>query len=35
MGKSDKANSVIIVDKDIYIKRMENLLSDTKIKNLL
>ena len=35
MQKSDKANSVIIVDKDIYIKRMENLLSDKKIKNLL
>ena len=26
--KSDKGNSVVIVDKDIYIKRMENLLSD-------
>ena len=26
--KSDKGNSVIIVDKDTYIKRMENLLSD-------
>ena len=26
--KSDKGNSVVIVDKDTYIKRMENLLSD-------
>ena len=26
--KSEKGNSVVIVDKDIYIKRMENLLSD-------
>ena len=26
--KSDKGNSVAIVDKDTYIKRMENLLSD-------
>ena len=26
--KSDKVNSVVIVDKDTYIKRMENLLSD-------
>ena len=25
--KSDKGNSVVIVDKDTYIKRMENLLS--------
>ena len=28
--KSDKDNSVVIVDKDTYIKRMENLLSDQK-----
>ena len=28
--KSDKGNSVVIVDKDTYIKRMENLLSDQK-----
>ena len=26
--KSDKGNSAVIVDKDTYIKRMENLLSD-------
>ena len=26
--KSDKGNSVVIVDKETYIKRMENLLSD-------
>ena len=26
--KSDKGDSVVIVDKDTYIKRMENLLSD-------
>ena len=26
--KSDKGNSFVIVDKDTYIKRMENLLSD-------
>ena len=26
--KSDKGNSVVIVDKDTYVKRMENLLSD-------
>ena len=26
--KSDKGNSVVIVDKDTYIKRIENLLSD-------
>ena len=26
--KSDKGNSVLIVDKDPYVKRMENLLSD-------
>ena len=26
--KSDKSNSVVIVDKDTYIKRMENLLRD-------
>ena len=26
--KSDKCNSVVIVDKKAYIKRMENLLSD-------
>ena len=26
--KSDKGNSVVVVDKDTYIKRMENLLSD-------
>ena len=26
--KADKGNSVVIVDKDTYIKRMENLLSD-------
>ena len=26
--KSDESNSVVIVDKDTYIKRMENLLSD-------
>ena len=25
---SDTGNSVVIVDKEIYIKRMENLLSD-------
>ena len=28
--KSDKGNSVVIVDKDTYVKRMENLLSDQK-----
>ena len=28
--KSDKGNSVVIVDKDTYIKRMENLLIDQK-----
>ena len=28
--KSDKGNSAVIVDKDTYIKRMENLLSDQK-----
>ena len=28
--KSGKGNSVVIVDKDTYIKRMENLLSDQK-----
>ena len=34
--KSDKGNSVVIVDKDTYIKRMENLLSDQrKLKKLL
>ena len=26
--KSDKSNSVVIVDKETYIKRMENILSD-------
>ena len=26
--KSDKGNSVVIVDKETYIKRMENLLND-------
>ena len=26
--KSDKGNSEVIVDKDTYVKRMENLLSD-------
>ena len=26
--KPDKGNSVVIVDKDTYIKRMENLLSE-------
>ena len=33
--KFDKGNSVVIVDKDTYIKRMENLLSDQrKFENL-
>ena len=26
--KSDKRNSVVILDKDVYIKHMESLLSD-------
>ena len=26
--KSDKGNSVVLVDKEIYVKRMENILSD-------
>ena len=29
--KSDKGNSVVIVDNETYIKRMENLLSDEKV----
>ena len=34
--KSDKGNSVVIVDKETYIKRMENLLSDERnLKELL
>ena len=28
IGKSDKGNSVVISDKDTYIKRMENLKDD-------
>ena len=34
--KSDKGNSVVIVDKETYIKGMENLLSDERnLKELL
>ena len=34
--KSDKGNSVVIVDRETYIKRMENLLSDERnLKELL
>ena len=29
--KSDKGNSVVIVDNETYIKRMENLLSDERV----
>ena len=29
--KSDKGNSVVIVDKETYIKRMENLLSNERV----
>ena len=28
MQKSDKGNSAVIVDKETYIKRTENILSD-------